>query len=674
MKKIDLHLHTIPTVSDADFTFSLDKFIEYVNSAELDAVAITNHDIFDLDQFNEIDDALDCIVFPGIEINLDNGHILVISENRNLEEFQIKTNLVSEKIREIGDSISADELIQIFGNLNDYLLIPHYQKKPAVSRDNIAQLREFISAGEVDSPKKFIRMARDEAELTPVLFSDLRIKEGLRIFPPRQTYIDCGDLTLNAIKHSLRDRKKVALSKSDGNSLFNIFDDGQQLSTGLNIILGTRSSGKTVTLNRINEECENVKYIPQFSLVQRDDAINEREFNEGVARKKSNFADKHLSPFKTVLDDVINIDLAANCRKVSDYLDTLMKLAEEAGKHDAFSKVALFNETLFDTGEEKGLGDLVGAVRLLIENIEHREVIDRHVNMGALKALACELIGLFWAKNLERKKKSAVNDVVRDVKSKLHLRSSSIQVKDVDLYKVMIEHQKVQRFNQIAKRLQAEKVIHEENIQGFKVVCKQRAFTGAGEIKGVSGKKVAFTDAYKEYTSPYQYLMVLKDNEALTPSEFYKYFACIEYEILNRDGFKVSGGERSEFRLLQEIKDAQNYDYLLIDEPESSFDNLFLKGEVNQILKELSRTMPVVVVTHNSTVGASISADYIVYTSKEVEGQEIVYRRYSGHPSDKELRSVDGKKIDNFQVTLDSLEAGEGAYVERRSGYESIKD
>ena len=254
MKKIDLHLHTIPTVSDADFKFSLDKFIEYVNSAELDAIAITNHDIFDLVQFHEIDDALDCIVFPGIEINIDTGHILVISENRNLEEFQIKTNLVSEKIREIGDSISADELIQIFGDLNDYLLIPHYQKKPAVSRDNIAQLSEFISAGEVDSPKKFIRMARDEAELTPVLFSDLRIKEGLRIFPPRQTYIDCGELTLNAIKHSLRDRKKVALSKSDGNSLFNIFDDGQQLSTGLNIILGARSSGKTVTLNRINEE------------------------------------------------------------------------------------------------------------------------------------------------------------------------------------------------------------------------------------------------------------------------------------------------------------------------------------------------------------------------------------------------------------------------------------
>ncbi|WP_217351543.1 PHP domain-containing protein [Shewanella sp. Iso12] len=130
MKKIDLHLHTIPTVSDADFTFSLDKFIEYVNSAELDAVAITNHDIFDLGQFHKIEAALDCIVFPGIEINLDNGHILVISENRNLEEFQIKTNLVSDKIKEIGDSISAGELIQIFGDLNNYLLILITRKSP----------------------------------------------------------------------------------------------------------------------------------------------------------------------------------------------------------------------------------------------------------------------------------------------------------------------------------------------------------------------------------------------------------------------------------------------------------------------------------------------------------------------------------------------------------------
>ncbi|MFO7073903.1 phosphotransferase, partial [Pseudomonas aeruginosa] len=93
------------------------------------------------------------------------------------------------------------------------------------------------------------------------------------------------------------DRTKVALSESDGNSLFQIFEDGQKLSTGLNIILGSRSSGKTVTLTRINDDYENVKYIRQFSLVQRDDAEYEKDFNADIARQKSIFADNHLAPF-----------------------------------------------------------------------------------------------------------------------------------------------------------------------------------------------------------------------------------------------------------------------------------------------------------------------------------------------------------------------------------------
>ena len=165
MKKIDLHLHTIPTFSDAKFEFSLAKLSEYVNVAELDAIAITNHDMFDLPQFNEIADKLDCVVFPGIEIYLDKGHILVISENENLDDFHYKTRLVSEKITKVGDKINVSELTQIFGDLNNYLIIPHYQKKPSISKDTFEQLSDFINAGEVDSPKKFVRMVKDENEI-----------------------------------------------------------------------------------------------------------------------------------------------------------------------------------------------------------------------------------------------------------------------------------------------------------------------------------------------------------------------------------------------------------------------------------------------------------------------------------------------------------------------------
>ena len=42
MKKIDLHTHTISTVSDSDFEFSLLKVKEYVEKLEIDAIAIIN--------------------------------------------------------------------------------------------------------------------------------------------------------------------------------------------------------------------------------------------------------------------------------------------------------------------------------------------------------------------------------------------------------------------------------------------------------------------------------------------------------------------------------------------------------------------------------------------------------------------------------------------------------
>jgi ABC-type multidrug transport system ATPase subunit len=236
-----------------------------------------------------------------------------------------------------------------------------------------------------------------------------------------------------------------------------------------------------------------------------------------------------------------------------------------------------------------------------------------------------------------------------------------------------MDAKRVERFAEIVGFLKKEAVIFEETIQGFRIEARREQYAGAGEIKTASGVKTAFADAFRKYANPYEYLRELLANESLPRSELYKLFVKIGYRILNKDGFEVSGGERSEYRLLQEIADAQNHDILLIDEPESSFDNLFLNSNVNQILKGISETMPVVVVTHSSTVGASVGADYLLHTKKELENGKPVYRIYSGYPTDKKLLSVDGKTIDSHEIVMDSLEAGVAAYEHRKQGYEAIK-
>lgn len=673
MKKIDLHIHTVPTISDSDFAFSLDTFKRYVKELRLDAVAVTNHDIFDGAQFRLIQHALEVVVFPGIEINVRRGHVLIIACPSELDDFERKAGLVTQKITKLGDSISVQELRDIYGDLSKYLVIPHYDKAPPITGDTLNELKPYVCAGEVDSAKKFVRAIKDETKLTPVLFSDSRMKADLAELPTRQTFVDCGTLTLASLKACLRDKAKVALSEADGNKLCQVFENGQQISTGLNILIGARSTGKTHTLNEISTTSERVKYIKQFSLVQQNDAAYDRDFKNDVERRRSVFTDDYLSGLKKVLDDIMKVDVVDNDRGVERYCETLLKSAAEADRSDAFSKATLFAEVDFPVGNTSTLTSLIDSVRQVIENVEFRAVIEKHVDSGSLKSLARELIELLWDKKLDNDKKKFINGLVKEVKQGLKLRTAAVQVEDVDLYKVSMDAKRVQRFNEIVRYLKKEAVIFEEPIQGFRIEARRKPYAGAGEIKTASGGKAGFSDAFRKYAIPYDYLQVLLADERLSRSDLYRLFVKIDYKILNADGVEVSGGERSEFRLLQEIQDAQNYDILLIDEPESSFDNLFLKSDVNQILKGISETMPVVVVTHNSTVGASVGADYLLYTSKDIEAGKAVYRIYAGYPTDKILTSVDGKSIPTHAIVMNALEAGVAAYESRRQGYDAVK-
>ena len=77
MKKVDLHVHTIATEKDADFVFDIDKLQLYVQISKLDAIAITNHNTFDKEQFNSIKEKMNISVFPGVEVDVENAHMRV---------------------------------------------------------------------------------------------------------------------------------------------------------------------------------------------------------------------------------------------------------------------------------------------------------------------------------------------------------------------------------------------------------------------------------------------------------------------------------------------------------------------------------------------------------------------------------------------------------------------
>lgn len=58
--------------------------------------------------------------------------------------------------------------------------------------------------------------------------------------------------------------------------------------------------------------------------------------------------------------------------------------------------------------------------------------------------------------------------------------------------------------------------------------------------------------------------------------------------------------------------------------------------------------MPVVIVTHNSTIGGSIQPDYILFTEKQISGKDKIFKIYYEYPNDKFLKNKDYEVVLTF--------------------------
>ncbi|RJE81997.1 PHP domain-containing protein [Paracoccus onubensis] len=677
MKKVDLHIHTKSSNQDRDFLFSEDNLKRYVCNAELDCIAITNHNLFDREQFEGIRSSLDILVLPGIEVDVEKCHVLVLADGRDLDEFSDRCDEVARKWQANGISLRHEEFEDIFGNLRQYILIPHYLKDPKISPESLRKLEGHIHCGEVSSPKKFLTCLNDPEMLVPVFFSDCRISDTLSDLPTKQTYVDCEELTFGTLRQVLKNRDKVSLSNTGGNSYFQIFPDGQKLSTGLNVVLGDRSSGKSYTLQRICDwfGAENTRYIRQFDLVARNEAEDERKFKDFLSEKTSLFSREYLADLQEAVAHMLEINLQLDLDTVEQYVSTLLTYARETSRHDAFSKAKIYNEEPFSQKNLRGLENLISSTKQLVSNVEYRSIIDKHIEQAALKALYVELMKAYCNHKELNQKKDWVNTAIHDIKAKLQRKSSAPSVTDVDLLRVAMNKRAVARFEDLVKAARKPKTPLRKKKGSFEIVAQVGPFMRSGELKDLSRSTKGFSAAFEKYDRPFEYLQELrKIGSPVAASDFSKYLVKVEYKILNRDGLEASGGERSEFFLLDKIEGASSADVLLIDEPESSFDNHFLKAEVNEIIKEMSRKMPVVVVTHNNTVGVSIRPDYILYTQRKAEGSEIKWQIFSGPPTSKKLVSTDGLELQTRNILLGNLEAGVRTYEERGATYEDLKD
>lgn len=671
MKRIDFHIHTVATTQDEFFQFSLESLQKYIEIAQLSAIAITNHNFFDRDNYEYIIGNVDIEVFPGIEVDVEGTHILVISPKEEIDTFDLECNEVSINYKITEKGLDYDSFIKIFKNINKYLIIPHYKKKPEISTTLMEKLKDYIVCGEVSSAKKWYFCKKKSDLLTPVIFSDIRISDEIKIYPSTLTYLSCEQLTIPKIRVALKDKNKVHITKNQVDEEFQINSSGTTASIGLNIVMGLRSSGKTYTLENLlaSFSKENVKYIKQFEIVNK---ANEKEFKDFIEKDNSKILETNISCFKNIIEIISQIDLVKDTSEIDEYLTSLKDFAEKSLNQDIYASSPLFNADPFEINEESNIDKLINALKLLLENESYIDLIESKLGIKNIRELLFDFIKIDSEMKLKNLTLSETNKTLKEIKEELDEKSalSSIKELDFNILAKNILHTKL--FEDFVNKMKVETVIEDSEVLRFKINVTRRRFQNVEKIKKLIPRCPSISEAFRNsYDSPYKYIKKLQ-LAGISDSLLYKTLVDIDFNVVNiDDNTPISGGEKAEYVLYSELEDASKYDLVLIDEPESSFDNIFLKEKIIEKIKSLSQKTTVFIVTHNSTLGLLMQPDKILYTKKESPGN---YNVYTGSLSTDNFSDVNGNTIGSYETLINIMEAGVDSYEEKGEVYESLKN
>lgn len=683
MVKIDLHIHTIQNKHlDCSFSYNSLAMKEYVVSNSIDAIAITNHNLFDKTNYLKIKSDLshtNCLVFPGIEISLEGGHILAIGDgsNESISAFEQITKHIS--VLENDDQYFMP--INEFNSLvcgNGFLLIPHIKKKPYINDSVIKQINDPIVCGEVQSRKQFINMI-DEEKICPVLFSDIRIglSENLDDYKNNNRFIflDSEEISFSSIFSALSNKQFVSLTEHGGHKLFDVLDSKVTASSGINVLIGKRSSGKTYLLNSIyNTEPSTSLYIKQFQISNESEKI---QFNKNVKNEHLNLVINFFKEFLSVLNYVDSCKLSLNNAELGRYVESL-KDYSMLGLNDIYSKTPLFNYQDVELEPEQEVINLVdGMDNMLSVSEKYRPIIEKEIDREVLIKLYKYFVEKLKTIRLTNKIINECNDVAKTIGTSLALKSTATPIEDVSFLLLLKQIYVRKKFNALVNNFSEFCVGDETILEEFNktvIVSKNKNKTTLKSILGVP--RGATIDYLLDLEPIEAYLTAIDDTNIINAKDNLRFRLFFDYQIkiVDKFGSDISGGQTAEYVLLNKLTHYHSYDFVLIDEMESSFDNPFLNEKIVKTIQDISETCTVFISTHNNNLGVSLQPDYYIYHKKVKDGDDVEYRRFCGKPTEMYLKDYNLNQVKLSDILIETMEASPEAYKERNKKYEGSKN
>ncbi|WP_099044455.1 hypothetical protein [Leuconostoc citreum] len=696
--RIDFHLHTIADKhKDTEFTYSESWLKKYIQKCHMDAIAITNHNLFDKDQFENITATENLPgnleIYPGMELSLLTGHVLVVydKQEKYIRELDEASEQISQKNLGESQGISVNDFKNIFPSWQKAILVFDLNKSKRMPIPE--ELYSGFNLAGVSNQQQF-QAQLNKNDLLPALFSDAHVSDdepdhrrnNIEFLMTKGTFLDEESAEWPKIIRALKNRDKISSNPDLLNSVIELGNNGKpvRVSTGLNLIVGRRGSGKTHFIKQIKNELGNnelvnyesdIFYQEQFNVQENRKSYLESQQNQQSEKVFQEWSNKYTTEWEVIVSEVIH---GNEVEKVDEWLSKLKDYASKKNNKSAASKIALLSDQPFHVTDNEILQKQLNQLRTMIQTDELWKVLDSDTKKTFERAYNT-LRSHLGMKQQEMIVKQYVNDLVSDVQSMISQYTGSPKLPTINLTSVYDQKLLFEKTDMFMKSILKEDILDTKKVSTYNIVVKKRPFLNATELKEKIGTSSAVKERlFADYKNGHFVTFLKTLGNAPEYKKEYKdeilsrLILQLEVRLETQEGIVASGGQEVAFALMLGLENAKRYDIALIDEPEGSLDNYFIKTQLVPKLRELSKYTTTFVITHNSTLGTLLKPNYLVVTKlNKNNGFDIL----SGKFDDKKIVNISTQQSFLYNEDfIDAMEAGLDTYHEKGEIYDSLEN
>lgn len=710
--KIDIHTHTRKCKSGDAATreISPEDFCDAILSTEVGVVAITNHNAFDLSQFEAIQARIgtDAQIWPGVELDVydehSKGHLLVITSPKIAKEFSAAVTALTSCHTPDSFKVTIPDVLATFDAMEP-LYVAHYkQKRPSVSDDMLAvlaagarnkwsilkEVSNAISAG--------IHISHGRPSIYGSDVHDWsKYVEGARQLPDLRLPIDSFEHFCLLLKKDSTAINTVMDRKTSEDLTIVPFEDGEKLTikvfNDINIIFGPKGTGKSCILHAVAKhytkhgidakvyESASGRLNEIFDVKGKDLSINLN--NHGI-----NYCQDNIHVVRTAVEvDVMSVT------KFKAFFEStvsnknakliLLKDIDTQEEGDAERNFSKYHDTVsrIDT-----FAALVAEDALVKKELTDDELTDLQRILALLldRLMEKELSGFVDWKEL-----SLLNSAIKAFRIEVERKTGSpakpttTGFRDYAMNRIKI----AASIRAILKSLKCA-IPNEEDMVGdlgsdkgeLKFVTQflfQDGSVTDGEISSLTSVKKSvqkkFVNALREVGKHvfqddlFHYVSEFNGTEGIDEVKtIHELLLFKRYFTLDDLPYTPSSGEASMVMLQKEL--GADKDVYILDEPEKSLGNEYINDVIVPLIKERAKSgRRVLISTHDANIAVRTLPYCSIYRTHGSGG----YGTFVGNPFTNNLVNVAKPEelLDWKIVSMRTLEGGKDAFGERGKIY-----